>query len=216
MHLGCGLKFRIWWCQMCFPRAVKSSAKMPVWFISPTWKHLFRCFRDTVTSHPMERKKWCSAWPVDSPCGQRRGWNSCFRVLRSSVFPAPSRSPCHEGHSRSSALPRYFPTYPAELCYCPRCNDLETWVHLDWPHILQVHLHASTSSSSEAPSHPANIDSFILIALSFNSSVQCLEWIGHFCCCRLQTPFLSLCVAFRSGSDPVESLFGTAAFSLCR
>lgn len=164
MHLGCGFKFSIWWWQMCFPCAVKSSAKMPAWFRSPTWKHLFRYFRDTVTSHPMERKKWCSAWLVDSPCGQRRGWNSCFRALHSSVFPAPSRSPCHESHSRSSALPRYFPTYPAELCHCPRDDDLETWVHLDWPHI-QVHFHASTSSSSEAPSHPANIDSFILIAI---------------------------------------------------
>lgn len=71
------------------------------------------------------------------------------------------------------SIAKVLPTYPAELCYCPRCNDLETWVHLDWPHI-QVQLHVSTSSS-EAPSHPANIDSFILIALSFDSSVQCLE-----------------------------------------
>ncbi|EGW01571.1 Doublecortin domain-containing protein 5 [Cricetulus griseus] len=54
--------------------------------------------------------------------------------------------------------------FPAELLYCPCSNNLETSVHLDWPH-FQVQLRSSTSSSSDAPSHPASMDFFLLIVI---------------------------------------------------
>ena len=63
--------------------------------------------RDTITSHPVERRKRCSVWRVDDPWEQRKDWNSCFQGSHSSVpRPPRPRSPSHVGLSRSWMWPR--------------------------------------------------------------------------------------------------------------